>query len=103
MNDTKQEAPVARRKPPAAGMGRKAGSPNKTTTALKEAILLAAGRHGQDGAGKGGLTGYCLFLAAKEPKAFAGLLGKVLPLSINGTLDGKVTITVATGVPRAND
>mgnify|MGYP001140226800 CR=1 FL=1 len=65
--------------------GRKKGTPNKTTALLKDAILLAAEKTGQDGKGKGGLIGYCRFLAANEPKAFAQLMGKVLPTQIEGT------------------
>jgi hypothetical protein len=32
------------------------------------------------------LTGYLFFLAGKHPKAFAGLLGKMLPLQVNGSI-----------------
>lgn len=64
--------------------GRAKGTPNKTTGLLKDAILLAAEETGSDGAGKGGLTGYCKFLATQEPKAFAALMGKVLPTQLEG-------------------
>ncbi|MCD0415695.1 hypothetical protein LOC51_00575 [Rubrivivax sp. JA1024] len=74
--------PSATRKPPNAGKGRKAGVPNKTTALLKEAILAAAASCGSDGKGKRGLEGYCAWLAREEPKAFAALLGRVLPLQI---------------------
>lgn len=91
-NDNNQLPTVAKRLPPSAGRGRKKGEVNKTTRVLKEAILLAAQETGQDGKGKGGLTGYCRFLAAKEPKAFATLLGRVLPLQVEGTgADGAIT------------
>lgn len=66
------------------GAGRKKGVPNKTTALLKEAILGAAEKQGFDGAGKDGLTGYCQYLAKDEPKAFAQLLGKVIPLQVTG-------------------
>lgn len=39
--DSKQVSASGRRKPPAAGMGRKKGSLNKTTVACKEALQLA--------------------------------------------------------------
>lgn len=73
-----------------AGPGRPKGVPNKTTTALKEAILDAAVGVGEDGGGKGGLTGYLRVLARSEPKAFAGLLGKVLPLQVTGADGGAI-------------
>lgn len=78
------------RKPPNAGKGRKKGSVNKTTAMLKEAILGAATETGSDGQGKGGLLGYCAFLAKSEPKAFAGLLGKVLPMQVTGADGGPI-------------
>jgi hypothetical protein len=80
------------------GPGRPKGSQNKTTAVLKEAILLAADRVGSDGKGKGKLTGYCEFLAKNEPRAFAGLLGKVLPMQVTGVdgnpLKAEVQITI---------
>ncbi|WP_202617163.1 MULTISPECIES: hypothetical protein [unclassified Rhizobium] len=69
-------------KPTRAGMGRPQGALNKTTAALKEAILMAAEMTGEDKAGKGGLVGYCAFLAKEEPRAFASLLGRVLPMQV---------------------
>lgn len=63
-----------------AGKGRPKGSPNKTTTALKEAILQAATESG----GPEGMVGYLKTLAADQPVAFAGLLGKVLPMTVAG-------------------
>jgi hypothetical protein len=66
------------------GAGRPKGSPNKTTALLKEAILTAAELTGNDGQGKDGLIGYCRRLAATEPRAFASLLGRVLPLQLSG-------------------
>ena len=66
------------------GSGRKKGTPNKTTTVVKDAILVAAGAVGEDGKGKDGLTGYLKTLARDEKKAFAQLLGKVLPTQITG-------------------
>lgn len=74
------------------GKGRPKGSPNKTTTALKEAILIAATTHGEDGAGAGGLSGYLLKVAREDIKAFSGLLGRVLPLDVNA--NGSFTVTL---------
>jgi len=73
-------------RPPNAGKGRKKGTPNKTTAALKDAILMAAEMKGEDGEGKDGLVGYCAFLAKEEPRAFATLLGRVLPMQITGNI-----------------
>lgn len=84
MTDKAAPAPgqPAKRKPPNAGKGRTKGAPNKITALLKEAIILAAQAHGENGKGKGKLVGYCKMLAKDEPKAFCGLLGRVLPLQI---------------------
>lgn len=73
--------------------GRVKGTPNKTTALLKEAILKAAERTGSDGQGKDGLMGYCGFLAKSEPKAFAQLLGKVLPMQVTGEDGGPIRVT----------
>lgn len=78
--DEKETLAIGKGKP---GPGRKAGVPNRTTTALKDAILAAAAKHGEDGTGRDGLEGYLLKVATEDLKAFAGLLGKVLPLQID--------------------
>lgn len=79
---------------PGAGPGRPKGQPNKTTALLKEAIILAAEAEGQDGKGEGGLTGYCRMLAKEEKKAFAQLMGKVLPIQVTGEGDGPLTVQI---------
>lgn len=70
------------------GRGRPKGATNKTTALLKEAILQAAEAHGENGKGKGKLKGYLTLLAREEKKAFAQLLGKVMPLQVTGDGDG---------------
>ena len=85
------------------GPGRPKGTPNKTTALLKEAIMLAAEQAGNDKRGKDGVTGYCRYLATDEPKAFAVLLGKVLPMQVQGDPNNPVTLIITTGVPRAGD
>lgn len=74
--------------------GRKAGTPNKTTAVLKEAILLAAEQVGNDGNGRDGLTGYLVMVAKSDVKAFAGLLGKVLPMQVTGEDGGAVVVEI---------
>lgn len=91
---TKQVADTAARKPPRAGMGRPKGSQNKTTTAIKEAILAAAAAHGEDDTGTGGLEGYLRKVAREDVKAFSGLLGKVLPMQVTGEGDGPVQVQI---------
>lgn len=59
--------------------GRIAGTPNKTTVALKEAILAAAEESHPEGK-----VGYLRWMATNNSGAFASLLGKVLPTTIAG-------------------
>lgn len=80
-----------------AGPGRPKGMPNKTTTLLKDALLLAATQAG----GKEGLVGYLQTQAIENPGPVLAQLGKVLPLQITGEDGGPVMII--TGVRRAND
>jgi hypothetical protein len=70
--------------------GRKAGTPNKITAALKEAILLAADNAG----GEGGMVGYLTRQASENPPAFLSLLGKVLPMTVNAEHSGNIGVTV---------
>lgn len=71
-----------------AGPGRPKGSVNKTTALLKEAILKAAEAAG--GGGDEGLTKYLTTQAKETPAAFMALLGKVLPLQVQGDEDNPV-------------
>lgn len=61
--------------------GRRKGTRNKTTRLLKEAVLKAAELAGD----KDGLVGYLKQQAKDNPGPFLTLLGKVLPLQVNGT------------------
>jgi len=61
--------------------GRPKGSLNKTTVALKEAILAAA----ESAGGREGMVGYLRRLAIENSSAFAGLLGKVLPTTLDAS------------------
>ena len=61
--------------------GRKKGTPNKISSALKDAILEAAEQAG----GEDGIVGYLVAQAHANPTAFMSLLGKVLPMTIADT------------------
>ena len=61
-----------------AGAGRPPGSLNKTTVALKQAILDALEAAG----GEEGSVGYLKRLAIENSSAFAGLVAKVLPSTL---------------------
>jgi hypothetical protein len=68
------------------GHGRIRGTQNKICRDLKEGLLEGAILHGYDGAGQGGLIGYCLHLAERHPKAYCGLLGRLLPYNLNANV-----------------
>jgi hypothetical protein len=71
--------------------GRKKGQVNKTTALLKDAIIQAAEKAG----GKGGLVSYLETQATVNPGPFLSLLGKVLPLQIQGPgEDGKIIVQI---------
>jgi len=76
--------PVKQRKKMPRSPGRPKGVPNKATATLKDAILLAAEKTGEDGKGKSGLVGYLKRVAKEDVKAFSSLLGRVLPLTVQG-------------------
>jgi hypothetical protein len=92
--------PVRGSKPGERRGGRKKGTRNKTTAALKEAILLAAQQVGEDCSGRDGLVGYLRHVAGKEVKSFTALLGRVLPLQLSGEDGAPVQIIVDTGIFR---
>ena len=75
-----------------AGRGRPRGSENKVTRVLKDAIIEAAvmfgDKHGKE-QGHSGLTGYLFHLAENQPKSFAALVGRVLPLQNSGTIQSR--------------
>jgi len=69
------------------GPGRVAGSVNKITVELKQGILQAAINRGRDGKGKDGLIGFLEYLSRVELKAFASLLGRLVPMHVIGNVD----------------
>ena len=69
-------AAAEKRRPPAAGMGRKKGSQNKMTKALKDMILGALSQAGGED--------YLAQQALEQPSAFLALLGRVLPTTLAG-------------------
>jgi len=70
------------------GPGRGKGTLNKTNALLKDAILQAASIAG----GKDGIVGYLAIQAVLNPGPFMALLGKVLPMQIDGHLGLTVII-----------
>lgn len=82
-----------------AGPGRPKGVPNKNTTLLKDAILEAATKAG----GRDGLVGYLTQQASVNPAAFMTLLGKVLPMQIQGDPDAPLIAVIERRVVKAGD
>lgn len=80
------------------GPGRPKGSRNKTTTALKEAILQA----GED-AHEDGLVGYLTEQAQENPTAFLTILGKVLPLVHAGDDTAPIVHTIERRIVKADN
>ncbi len=64
--------------------GRKKGTPNKMTGALKEMILQALDEQ------PGGGIGYLKLQAQENPNAFMSLLGRVLPMQVTGEDGGAI-------------
>ena len=97
--DSKQVAPATKRRPPSAGKGRPKGSQNKTTALLKDAILQAAEQAG----GGSGLVGYLTAQAMANPGPFMSLLGKVLPMQIQGDPDAPIVAVIERRIVKAGD
>ena len=69
------------------GSGKKKNTPNKTTALLKDAVLLAATKAGQniDAKSKDALVTYLAKQAEDSSGPFMALLGKVLTMQIEAT------------------
>jgi hypothetical protein len=76
-------------KPPNAGMGRKLGAQNKTTAAVKEAILCAFDEVGGEA--------YLVEIARKDHKTFCALLGKILPRGTGDDAGGNIVVELVQG------
>src|SRR5258708_9702812 len=70
--------------PSTEGARRKKGSLNKITADIREGAIAGFARHGSNGRGEGGFSGFCYYLAKKHPKAAAKIVEKLLPLNIHG-------------------
>ncbi len=66
--------------------GRQDGTPNKTTAALKDAILAALETVGGES--------YLVKVAKENPQVFCTLLGKVLPMQVSGDSENPLVIKV---------
>lgn len=75
--------------------GRTKGTPNKIDADVKNMILCALSK-------KGGAE-YLEKQADANPVAFMALVGKVLPMTVQGDAQNPLTFTITTGVPRADD
>lgn len=73
------------------GKGRPKGATNKNSKLLKDAILEAANLAG----GKRGMVAYLEDQAKENPTAFMTLMGKVLPMQVQGSgKDGEHEFTI---------
>jgi hypothetical protein len=75
------------KKNPRPGPGRPRGLPNKFSGELKEAILA-----GVNGSHPLGVSGFVLKLSIDTPTSAAALLGRLIPVSMGGTLDGTIVV-----------
>jgi hypothetical protein len=66
--------------------GRVAGTPNKVTASIKEAVTEAFA--------KAGGVDYLVNLAKEDPRTFCSLVGKVIPLQVDAKVDGSLTVQV---------
>ncbi len=78
------------------GQGRPKGAANKTTSEVKAMVIAALQR-------VGGIE-YLAARALDQPVAFMALVGRVMPLQLEGSPEGgAVIIQVVTGVPEPDE
>ena len=80
------------------GPGRPKGVPNKNTALLKDALLQAAQEAHPDG-----MVAYLTQQAQLNPGPFLALLGKVLPLQLQGDADNPVLTVIERVIVKAGD
>lgn len=78
---------------------RQKGSLNKITRDIKNGIIDAAILHGEDGKGKGGLTGYLKMCATRHPKNYMRLIARVLPYTITAEIEANAMIHSVNIIP----
>lgn len=81
-----------------AGAGRRKGGLNKTTSAIKEMLVTSlrfagdeVAKEGETGDLKGGAA-YLAYQAIKQPKAYMGLINKLIPTEVIGELNVGTTV-----------
>lgn len=74
--------------------GRKAGTPNKATATARGAFQMAFDAIG----GASALATW----ASENPTEFYKLYGRLIPVDVNAKGDLNTTLTILTGVPRAD-
>ena len=87
-DDSNKQVPPVKRKPPAAGMGRKKGSLNKTTRAAKDAIALAAEKLG----GADRLVEWAQEDPANERVFWGTIYPKLIPVALTGDDGGAIVV-----------
>lgn len=76
--------------------GRPKGVPNKVTQSIREAIEMAT-REVMDSKGKKGLAAWLVERAhgnVQDRQIFAGLVAKALPLQVNASVNGGITLNL---------
>ena len=63
--------------------GRAPGCRHRVNRVLKECIIMAAEQHGEDGHGRGQLTGFLRMVIRKDLKSFIALMGRCIPTELH--------------------
>jgi hypothetical protein len=100
MEDSKLETNSVKRIPPRAGMGRPPGVPNKSTSAVREAIARMADENADN------FVGWLNQVASTNPekacdiylKAIEYHIPKLARTEVTGAENGPLTIKVVTGI-----